>query len=403
MDVDTPHAFPRAMESRLRELARGFPAVTVTGPRQSGKSTLCRTVFADRPYVNLESPDVRSEAISDPRGLLARLPHGAILDEIQRAPELTSYLQPLIDADPRPGRWVLTGSQHGLLRDVVSQSLAGRNVPVELLPLSMQETRVFPRAEADLWTVLHRGGFPPVWIRDVRPFDWLNAYVATYLERDVREVRAIGDLHAFHTFLRLVAGRTAQLMELSSIASDAGIPAATARTWLSVLEATYAVRLALPAVSNIRKRQVKARKLHLLDTGLACALIGIRSAEELSTHSVRGPIFESFVHSEAAKWRDARRPDAFIGFFRDDHRNEVDVVVETGTTVVLIEAKSGQTAQAEWAAKLASMTGRFVDGPTGRRTVRSMVVYGGLRATTIGGVEFVPWNMVWNALDAAAR
>jgi len=403
MPPETTTPMARAIEPRLRDLARGFPVLTITGPRQSGKSTLCRAVFAGKPYVNLESPDLRSEAIADPRGFLSRHPRGAILDEIQRAPQLTSYLQPMVDAEPEPGRWVLTGSQHGLLRDVVAQSLAGRNVPVELLPLSASETTAFPRATDDPWTTLQRGGFPPVWVRDVQPFDWLNAYVATYLERDVREIRAIGDLHAFHTFLRLVAARTSQTAEISAIATDAGIPASTARTWLSVLEATYAVRLLLPAVSNLRKRQVKARKLHLLDPGLACALVGIRTPEELAVHSMRGAIFESFVHSEACKWRHARRPDAVLGYFRDDHRNEVDLVVETGRTVVLVEAKSGQTAQGEWARKLTALAGRFTDGPSGPRAVRMLIAYGGERATMLDGVEFVPWNRVWDALDAATH
>lgn len=401
MPQPTPNPIARAIEPRVRELARGFPVVTIAGPRQSGKSTLCRAVFPEKPYVNLESPDVRSEAIIDPRGFLARLPDGAILDEIQRAPLLTSYLQPLVDADPSPGRWVLTGSQHGLLQSAVSQSLAGRNAPIELLPLATIEAARFPHGAADLWTTLHHGGFPPVWSRDVAPLDWLNAYVGTYLERDVREVRSIGDLHAFHTFLRIVAARTAQTLEISAIAVDAGIPAATARSWLSVLEATYAIRLIAPAISNIRKRQVKARRLHVLDSGLACALVGIRTPQELSLHSMRGAIFESFVHSEIAKWRDARRPDAVVGSFRDDHRNEVDLVVETSSAVVLVEAKSGQTPQTEWAKKLASMVGRFTSGPTGARAVKAMIVYGGDRRTSIDGVNLVPWNGSWEALDAA--
>jgi len=392
---------PRALLGRLGQLSRGFPVITLTGPRQSGKSTLCRLAFPLKPYANLESPDIRSEAIADPRGFLARFPEGAVLDEIQRAPELTSYLQPLIDAQPSPGRWILTGSQHGLLRDTVSQSLAGRNVPVELLPLAFAEAAVFPRAgegSLDVWTTVLRGGFPPIWTRDVAPFDWANAYVATYLERDVREIRAIGDLHAFHTFLRLVAGRTAQLVELSALAADAGVPASTARAWLSVLEATYAVRLLQPALSNIRKRQVRARRLHMLDSGLACALIGIRNADELALHPARGAVFESFVHSEIAKWRDALRPDAHVGAFRDDHRNEIDLVVETASEVVLVEVKSGQTVQAEWGRAL-QRSARHFRSAAGRGT-RLIVVYAGDRAATVDGVDFVPWNEVWRALGS---
>ena len=396
-------AFPRALRARVAELARGFPVLTITGPRQSGKSTLCRIAFPEKPYANLESPDIRREAIEDPRGFLARYPEGAVLDEIQRAPDITSYLQPLVDAQPVAGRWVLTGSQHGLLRDAVSQSLAGRNVPIELLPLSFDEARVFPRATEsalDVWTVVHRGGFPPVWTRDVSPFDWANAYVATYLERDVRDVRAVGDLHAFHTFLRLVAGRTAQLVELSSVAADAGVSASTARSWMSVLEATYAVRLLQPALSNMRKRQVRARRLHMLDSGLACALLGIRTADELALHPMRGSIFESFVHAELAKWRDAHRPDIRIGAFRDDHRNEIDLVLEAATEVVLVEVKSGQTVRPEWGRAL-QRAARYFDHVQGR-AVRLMVVYAGDRAVTLDGVGFVPWNAVGRAFAEGA-
>ena len=395
-----PPVVPRAIVGRLLQLARGFPVLTVTGPRQSGKSTLCRMAFPEKPYANLEAPDVRREANEDPRGFLARFPSGAVLDEIQRAPELTSYLQPLVDREPEPGRWILTGSQHGLLTEAVSQSLAGRNAPIELLPLAYDEVRQFPMTGGAIavWDAVHRGGFPPIWTREVEPYDWSSAYIATYLERDVREIRAIGDFGAFRTYLRLVAGRTAQLVEHSSLAADAGISVSTARTWMSVLEATYAVRLLPPAVSNIRKRQVRARRLHLLDSGVACALLGIRSADELSTHPLRGAIFESYIHAELAKWRDAMRLDAAIGAFRDDHRNEIDLVVEMGQQVVLVEVKSGQTVQGEWARGLRRASGRFV-GSAGV-SPRLIVVHAGEQELTLDGVEFVPWRLLWRALGA---
>ncbi len=407
-----PQPIHRAISARVRDLARGFPVLTITGPRQSGKSTLCRAVFADKPYANLESPDVRRHAVEDPRGFLSRFPHGAVLDEIQRAPELTSYLQPMVDENPVPGQWILTGSQHGLLRDTVSQSLAGRNAPVELLPLAAREMEAFPRPPGDVWTAVHRGGFPPLSVRDVTPFDWLNAYVATYLERDVREIRAIGDYHAFHTLLRLVAARTAQLLNVSALATDAGVTVSTARAWLSVLEVTYAIRLLLPTMSNIRKRQVKARKVHMLDSGLACTLAGIRSPDELALHSMRGAIFESFVHSEIAKWCDARRPDVRIGYFRDDHGGEIDLVLESSSTITLIEVKSGQTITPEWASAVTRLAVHFDADGGGtqrqekqrpmepRRAVRRMVIYAGSEQVSLRGAEFVPWNRVWDALDA---
>lgn len=237
-----------------------------------------------------------------------------------------------------------------------------------------------------------------MWARDVSPFDWANAYVATYLERDVREVRAVGDLDAFHTFLRLIAARTAQLVELSSVAADAGVSTSTARGWMCVLEATYAVRLLPPALSNVRKRQVRTRRLHMLDSGLACALLGVRTTDELALHPMRGAVFESFVHAELAKWRDAYRPDIRIGAFRDDHRKEIDLVVESAAEVVLVEVKSGQTIRPEWGSAL-QRAARYFDHVQGR-AVRLVVVHAGDRAVTHDGVAFVPWNAIGRVLGA---
>ena len=274
----------RDIAPRLAAAARSFPALTITGPRQSGKSTLCRQLFPRHPCANLDAPDVRRLALEDPRAFLAQFPDGAVLDEIQRAPELTSYLQPIIDANPAPGRWILTGSQHFALLESVSQSLAGRSAVFHLLPLTWQEVCRFDRQPASLDEALLGGGYPRIYDRQLDPAEWLSAYVATYVERDVRQVANVGDLVTFQRFVSLCAGRTAQLLNFSNLAADAGVAQPTAKAWLSILEASF-IAFRLPAWSgNLRKRLVEMPKLHFYDSGLACWLLGIRDAAQLRSH-----------------------------------------------------------------------------------------------------------------------
>jgi len=229
----------RDVEPRLKSLAKQYPAIVLTGPRQSGKSTLCQKVFASRPYTTLESPDVRAFALEDPRGFLKQFPKGAILDEIQNAPQLTSYLQEIIDNDPAPGRWILTGSHNLSVMESTSQSLAGRSAVLHLLPLSRHEVVSFEKHPQTLNETLLTGGYPRILDRQLRPADWLSAYVATYLERDVRALSNIGDLVAFQRFVQLCAGRVAQLLNFSSLANDSGVSQPTAKAWSSVLEASF--------------------------------------------------------------------------------------------------------------------------------------------------------------------
>lgn len=379
----------RILRPRLEALATQFPAVTVTGPRQSGKSTLCRMAFPDHAYVNLEAPDVRARAIEDPRGFLAGLPDGAILDEIQRAPDLTSFLQPLIDEAPIPGRWILTGSQHGLLTGAVSQSLAGRNALLELLPLEQTELERFPHRQPGLWGRVHQGGFPAIAARGIDPTTWCDQYVTTYLERDIREIRAIGDFNAFRGFLRLVAGRSAQSLNLASLGGDAGVSAATVRAWLSVLEATYTIHQLPPVHATIRKRITKASKLHMLDTGVACALLRITTPTMLETHPLRGPLFESFVVAEFRKRLEAIEPTATLSHYRDQHGEEADLIVERADSTLVVEMKSGATTVPEWGRTVRRIAERLRE--SGRTDVRPVVVHGGDLATVIHDVAFTPW------------
>lgn len=258
----------RVPEPRLRDLAAKFPVVTVTGPRQSGKTTLCRAVFPDKPYVSLEAPDIQDFARRDPRAFLAERRGGAIIDAIHRVPELLSYLQTMLDEDPARGRFVLTGSANFALLRSVGQSLAGRTALLELLPLSLEEVRRFDRPPTELLDVLWRGSAPALHDRALKPLDWYPSYVATYVERDVRSILNVGDLVAFQTFLRLCAGRVGQLVNLSSLGADTGINHGTARAWLSVLEAGYISWRLPPLHANFGKRLVKTPKLHFFDSGM---------------------------------------------------------------------------------------------------------------------------------------
>jgi hypothetical protein len=326
--------------------------VVLTGPRQSGKTTLVRTVFADKPYANLEAPDVRERALADPRGFLNGLPEGGVLDEVQRAPELLSYIQIDVDARRQRGRWILTGSQNLLLLSGVSQSLAGRAALLELLPFSVAELRAGSWLESDLFSLLWRGGYPALFDRGEHPAEWLAGYVATYVERDVRQTLNINDLLAFQTFLRLAATRSGQLLNLSQLGGDAGITHNTAKSWVGVLEASYlAIRLP-PFHRNLGKRLVKAPKFHLLDSGVACYLLGIRSPEELRFHPLRGAIFESWVVSEIMKAHHNVGRQAKLSFFRDAHGLEVDLLIEHGVRLAGVEAKSGATVPLEMFAPL---------------------------------------------------
>lgn len=385
----------RDLSPVLRAAAGRAPVVTLTGPRQSGKTTLCRELFGDRPYVSLEAPDVRAFAGGDPRGFLAQFPGGAVLDEIQRVPDLLSYLQGLVDDDPVHGRWILTGSQNFALRGAISQSLAGRTEVLELLTLSWGEIQRFRKIPRTLDEVLLASGFPRIFDRELEPAPWLRAYVNTYVERDVRQLLNIGDLGAFQRFVELCAGRTGQLLSLSSLAGDCGISQPTARTWLSVLEASYILFRLPPFHANLRKRLVKAPKLMFCDAGLACWLLGIRDSAQLRAHPLRGAIFETWVVSEAKKLvanrGAASRRDPGLSFYRDRNGAEVDLVIERGDRLTLVECKSGATPSGDLLAGARRVSRHFAGT---ERPVELAVVYGGDQEQRRTAGRIVPWTTV---------
>lgn len=382
----------RLLEAPLRALADKYPVVTLTGPRQSGKSTLCRHVFPDKPYVNLEALDQRELARSDPRGFLEGVADGAIIDEAQHVPELFSYLQVEVDERPSAGRFVLTGSQHLGLSEAISQSLAGRTAVLHLLPMSFEELSQFDRPPGDLPEALWTGGYPAIFDREIAADRWLADYVTTYVQRDVRQAKNVHDLEAFTRFVRLCAGRTACELNLSTLGADAGVTHNTARAWLSVLEATF-ICMRLPAWHRtVRKQLVKAPKLHFLDVGLACSLLGIRSPSDLATHPLRGALFETWVVSETYKgWLHAgRRPQ--LWHLRASRGPEVDLLVEDGTTVHAVECKSGATIATDWFPPLEAAT-KWLSSVGGFRAASPVVVYGGDQSRP-GAKRAVPWRRI---------
>ena len=380
---------PRTLEPVLRELAGQYPVITVTGPRQSGKTTLCRSTFADKPYVNLESPDIREFARSDPRGFLASYPDGAILDEIQRVPQLLSYIQPIVDERNEAGLFILTGSQQFEVMTTITQSLAGRTALLKLLPLSIEE---LANAGIELSTdrLLLTGFYPRIYDAGINPTQALGDYMETYVERDIRQMIAIKDLALFEKFVRLCAGRVGQLLNLQSLGNDVGISHTTARSWLTLLEASYVIFLLQPWHTNLSKRQIKSPKLYFCDVGLATYLLGAESEVHISRHPLKGNLFENMVIIEALKYRYNRGRRNNLFFWRDAKGNEVDLLIENGPDVMPVEIKAGATINNDFFKGLRTFSSRL---PSPAKT--SALVYGGLEQQRRSDVS------VWRATDVA--
>ncbi len=386
---------PRRALVTLQQLARGFPIVAITGPRQSGKTTLARQAFAALPYVNLEDPDTRGLALADPRRFLARYADGAIFDEVQRAPALMSYLLGVADASPRMGRFVLTGSQQFGLMDGITQSLAGRVGMLTLLPLANAELAQAGRPpgaqreslEQRLW----RGSFPALYAehRQTQPTQWFAAYVATYIERDVRQVLNVSNLLTFQRFVSMCAARSGQLLNLQSLAGDCGISQPTARQWLTVLQASHLVTLLAPHYRNFGKRLVKTPKLYVLDSGLLCYLLRIASPDDLFAHAMRGAIFESWVVAETLKHRHNLGLPPDLYFWRDNHGLEIDLVFEHHSRLHAVECKSGTTYSPSWlepARRWRALVGDAAADP--------LLVYGGDDGHRGADYEVISWRAI---------
>lgn len=378
--------FPRHLSITLQHLAEVFPILGVTGPRQSGKTTLARALFADKPYVSLEDPIERAFALEDPRGFLVRFKGGAVFDEAQRWPDLFSFLQDIVDQDRQPGRFVLTGSQQFGLLAGVTQSLAGRVGLTRLLPLAMSELPDSAKATG-VDPLLWRGAYPFLHAQDAPAVDWFASYVATYVERDVRQMLNVQDLSVFQRFLRLCAGRTGQLLNLSALAGESGISHSTARAWLSVLESSDLVFQLPPYHRNFGKRLVKTPKLYFLDSGLACWLLGIRDSQTLALHPLRGALFETLIVSDFIKQRFNSGKPADVYFWRDNNGLEADLLFELDGGLQTVEIKSGSTPTPEYI-----RAGKRSTAFAPEEAAMPWLVYGGDESYERSGVRLVSWR-----------
>ncbi len=332
----------RDIKDKILEYLKYYPVITVTGPRQSGKTTLCKMLFPHKPYVSLENISTREFASNDPKGFLAKYSDGAVLDEIQRAPDLISYIQTLVDERDETGMFILTGSHQFELMKNISQSLAGRTAIVRLLPFTFDEAYSKKSAKG-INETMFRGFFPRIFDKKIPPMEAMSSYVSTYLERDLKVLINVKDLSNFQRFLKLCAGRTGQILNLSSLANDCGVSHNTIKSWISVLEASFIIKLTQPYYKNFNKRLVKSPKLCFLDTALVCFLLGIENHRQLESHPLRGAIFETYVLGELLKKRFNKGLQDNIYYFRDNTGNEVDFVLDSGQKIDIIEVKSGQT------------------------------------------------------------
>jgi predicted AAA+ superfamily ATPase len=379
----------RRLETKLRQWATQYPVITITGPRQSGKTTLCRALFADKPYLSLEDLDTREFAHSDPRGFLAEIPEGAVLDEIQYAPDLVSYIQTRVDDVQQAGMFILTGSRQFEMMETVTQSLAGRTAVARLLPFSFGE--LYPQSGAlTVDQMLYAGFYPRIHDQQLNPTEALSFYLATYLERDVRQILSVNDLDRFGTFIRLCAGRTGQLLNMQSLGSECGVTHNTAKSWLAVLQASGIIKLLRPWHANMGKRLVKSPKLYFLDTGLACFLLGIHKPAHLVGHPLRGSLFETFVVAEAYKQHDHSGITERLWFYRDSNGNEVDLLAGSETELRAWEVKSSMTISSDF------FKGLGVLGKCHAGLKEQSIVYCGDKKMTRQGVSIVPWNHIDN-------
>lgn len=375
----------RIASKRLKHLFSMFKVVAVTGPRQSGKTTLVKSVFPDKPYITLENPDNRQFAIDDPRGFLNQFPTGAILDEIQRTPLLFSYLQEIVDNNAQPGQFILTGSNNFLLNEQITQSLAGRVGYLNLFPFSLKEITAYNLSYNENDFILN-GFYPPVYDQKIEIREWIPGYIRTYIERDVRQIKNISDLLIFEKFMRLLAGRTGQEVNYTSLSVEVGVDVKTIQSWLSVLVSSYIVFLLPPFYKNYNKTIVKRPKLYFYDTALASSLLSIRKIEHLTSHPLKGSLFECLIVSELIKQKNNLGINDSLYFWRDKTGREIDLIIDKSTTYIPVEIKSGKTIHNEFFKHL-----RYWLKLTGEK--KGKIIYAGDdNQKRSEGIEIISWK-----------
>lgn len=383
----------RTAKERLLYLSETFRSVAVTGPRQSGKTTLCRAVFPDKPYVSLENPDVLEFATADPKGFLAQFnkKDGAVLDEIQKAPHLFSYLQQILDESKSKGLFILTGSNNFLLQENITQSLSGRIAYLQLLPLSLEELKEVRQVHNRYtWHIFH-GGYPEVISEKIKPTDWYPNYISTYIERDVRQIKNINNLSLFTKFLRMCAGRTGQILNMTSLSNDCGIDQKTVASWLGILQGSYVIFLLKPYHNSFNKRITKTPQLYFYDTGVASSLMGIKSDDEIAIHAAKGALFENLIISELIKnkWNVGENDELY--YWRDKTGNEVDIITENAGKIAAIELKAGETISSDFFKGLNFLS--KLNAPLSEQKV----VYGGNQIQKrSNGIIVKPWNNLYD-------
>ena len=379
----------RLIEQKLIEMATKFPVIAITGPRQSGKTTLCKKLFSSYMYVSLENPDHKEFAQQDPKGFIEQYNSNVIIDEVQNVPLLFSYIQGAVDERDKPGQYILTGSQNFLLLEKISQSLAGRVYIYHLLPFSYLELKA--NYQASLLTNMFKGGYPRIYNKSIEPADFFPSYVQTYLERDVRSIINIKDLSLFSSFLKLCVGRIGQLFNASNIANELGVDSKTIRSWLTLLEASFVIFKLQPWHTNFNKRIVKSPKIYFYDTGLACYLLGLKAEEEINVHFAKGAIFENYVISEYLKntWNKGEVLSPY--FWRDSAGHEIDLLIEKGRDLKLIEIKSGKTINQNFFRGL-----DYFENIANEFALKRFLVYGGDEARKQFNTQVLPWDNVQN-------
>jgi predicted AAA+ superfamily ATPase len=379
----------RNIEQVLFALLQKYPAVNITGPRQSGKTTLVKSLKGGYNYLSLENPDTRLFAESDPRGFLRSAGNKFILDEVQYVPELFSYLQEILDSSTENGKVIMLGSQSFLMNQHISQSLAGRVASLKLLPLSYAELKAANANSQNIDNVLFRGGYPRLFNENIEPAYFFPNYIETYLQRDVRLLRNIENLNTFVRFIKLCAGRIGNILDISSLAADTEISVNTAKAWLSLLEASYILYFVQPFSGNVNRRMIKSPKLYFYDTGLVCSLLNIEQEKQLETFYLRGNLFENFVFSELIKSRFNDGLPANFYFLRDSKGVEIDCVQELPEGMRFIEIKSSETLSNDHIKNINSLKNLF-------NKTENYVIYSGQDIADFHDVKFINWKNMEN-------